>query len=286
MNQWHPLEKGRALARRGKQLAVNPVIQAATGLEAMGSHQANDIFIVGYPKSGNTWFQNLVSGVVYGTNPQFTPETLISELVPDVHKKRFYKRFRTPMFYKSHAMPQETYKRVVYLLRDGRDAMVSYFHYLNGWREREVDFLEMVESGQGLMYKWHAHTEAWLANPYNADILTIKYENLKRDTVHELERFVAFANIERNVVWLEQVAKDNEFKKMQAKEKAGDYFDASMDLANKQFFRRGIVGSYKDEMPPEVLAAFLHDAQATLQRCGYAAEGVGKTAVSNMDQQG
>ena len=31
---------------------------------------AEDIFIVGYPKSGNTWFQNLVVGAVYGMDPR------------------------------------------------------------------------------------------------------------------------------------------------------------------------------------------------------------------------
>ena len=89
-----------------------------------------DVFIVGYPKSGNTWFQDLAAGVVFGALPAFAPPVLVQDLVPDVHAVQHYKRYATPMFFKSHALPTPDYKRVVYLLRDGRDAMVSYYHQL------------------------------------------------------------------------------------------------------------------------------------------------------------
>ena len=270
----------RPFVRLGKQLALHPTIQSTTGLVPITEHDDNDIFIVGYPKSGNTWFQNLVSGVVYGTNPLYTPDSLVRELVPDVHKKRFYRRFMSPTFFKSHALPQPDYRRVIYLLRDGRDAMVSYYHYLNGWRGNEVDFMAMVTNGEGLISKWHDHVEAWLINPYDAEMLVIKYEDMKIDTVQELQRFCRFAGVERELSWLEQVAESAVFDKMQNKEKAGSYFEKSADAEDVLFFRRGIVGSYKDEMPPEVLTAFMHDSQETLSRCGYAVEdtAVGSTA--------
>jgi hypothetical protein len=39
--------------------------------------------------------------------------------------------------------------------------------------------------------------------------------------------------------------------------------------ADKFFFRRGVAGSYKDEMPAEVLAAFLSQARETLRLNDY-----------------
>ena len=38
---------------------------------------------------------------------------------------------------------------------------------------------------------------------------------------------------------------------------------------DKPFVRRGIAGSFKDEMPPEALAQFVAEAGDTLQRFGY-----------------
>ncbi len=236
--------------------------------------RAEDIFIVGYPKSGNTWFQNLVSGVAYGADPELTPDAVIQELVPDVHAKQYYKRFATPTFFKSHDLPAPEHRRVVYLLRDGRDAMVSFLHYIQVCRHPHLEFLEFVQdvqkwSGQG---RWSEHVEAWLANPYQAQMITIRYEDLLDDTVRELLRFCAFAGIQPGQGRLETVAANATFAKMRQKEINQEGWTNGTHAGwpkDKFFVRRGQRGSYKDEMPSDVLAAFLQDASATLAKCGY-----------------
>src|SRR5262249_29872529 len=156
--------------------------------------EPEDIFIVGYPKSGNTWMQNLVAGLVFGVDPHLAPDSLVNELVPDVHDRSFYRRYTTPTFFKSHHLPQPEDRRVVYLVRDGRDAMVSYFHYLRALNGAEPDFLKMVALGEGLFpCRWHEHVEAWMKNPYGARMITIRYESLKDDLVKELRKFCQFA---------------------------------------------------------------------------------------------
>src|ERR1700756_1998538 len=142
----------------------------------------NDVFVVGYPKSGNTWFQELVAGAIFGVIPEFAPPGLVQDLVPDIHATPWYKRHASPMFFKSHALPCAAYRRVVYLLRDGRDAMVSYLHYLEAMERKRLDFLELVASDRAISpCKWHKHVQAWLANPYQAQMIVIKYEDLKND---------------------------------------------------------------------------------------------------------
>src|SRR5260221_237037 len=54
------------------------------GFTHISQYAPEDIFVVGYPKSGNTWFQDLVAGVVYGVNPAHAPPSLAHALVPDV----------------------------------------------------------------------------------------------------------------------------------------------------------------------------------------------------------
>jgi len=229
----------------------------------------DDVFIVGYPKSGNTWMQNLVAGIVYGVDPQYAPDTLIQELVPDVHYKRYYKRFRTPMFFKSHHLPRLEYRRVVYLLRDGRDVMVSYFHHLRAIKGKEINFLNMIRDGVDHSFgKWHEHVEAWLSNPYNADMIVIKYEDLKEDAVGQLQRFCQFVGLNRSTSFLERVARGASFENLRKKEVLYGY-DNPQWPHKQPFVRRGRVGSYKDEMPKEVLEVFLAQANETLKRLGY-----------------
>lgn len=247
---------------------IRAQISALTGLAHLSETVTEDVFIVGHPKSGNTWFQNLVAGVIYGVDPEYAPYALIRDLVPG-HLPKYYKRYATPMFFKSHHSPRPQYQRVIYLVRDGRDVMVSYFHHLRAGRNKTVDFLKVVQ-GQEVPwpYKWHEHVESWLSNPHQAQMLLIKYEDLKHDTVKELQRFCGFVGVERDETFLQHVARKASFETLRKKEI--NFGIAYPNWSPEQLFmRRGQVGSHKDEMPAEVLEVFLRDAGDTLRKLGY-----------------
>jgi len=227
-----------------------------------------DVFIVGYPKSGNTWFQDLITAVVYGVHPVFAPPALAQALVPDIHKQPYYRRFSTPMFFKSHFRPRPEYRRVVYLMRDGRDVLVSLYHYENAMR-RPADLAQWVCNGHPSYGKWHTHINAWLSNPHGAEMIVIKYEDLKHNAAKELQRFCSFAGVKRDASFLETMVRETEFEKMQQRELQSGSGMRSFPR-DKLFRRRGIVGSYKDEMPPAVLEEFMVDAGDTLKQFGYA----------------
>ena len=128
-------------------------------------------------------------------------------------------RYLTPTFFKTHELPRPQQRRVVYLIRDGRDAMVSYFHHLNALG-KSLDFFEIVTTGVGAFpCRWHEHVEAWTANPYSAQMITISYEMLKRDTVAALERICDFAGLERDRTTLEIVVRNSTFEILREKEK-------------------------------------------------------------------
>jgi hypothetical protein len=213
--------------------------------------------------------QYLVAGAFGGIDLKRAPDALIQDLAPDVHFKKFYKPYFPVTFFKSHFFPRPEYRKVVYLLRDGRDAMVSYFHYLRGLTEQEVDFLDLVQGGQMLFPgKWHEHVEQWLANPHQAKFMILRYEDLKKNTVTELERIADFAGIKCDSTILEAAARDSSFSAMKQREQSFAWENPQIPK-NQQFVRRGQVGSHKDEMPPTVLQAFLRQAGPTLSRMGY-----------------
>jgi hypothetical protein len=237
------------------------------GLLPIGDTQPGDIFVCSYPRSGITWFQNLLAGVVHGVDPEFAHDSLIQDLVPDVHYKQFYKRYGPTGYFKSHALPQSGYRRVVYLLRDGRDVMVSYHHFLTAL-QGPLDFQRLVQ-GEGLMpCHWHEHVEQWSANPHGAALIVIKYEDLQAHPVRELQRFCDFAGVRRDEAHLAHIAKKASFPIARVKEQQQGWDNTNWPREHA-FVRRGQVGSYKDEMPPAVLAAFVKRARGTLERFGY-----------------
>ena len=143
---------------------------AATGMSPIDDFKPEDVLIVGYPKSGNTWMQYLIASAIYQIDVTTVPDALVQDLVPDVHFKRFFKRYFPVTFFKSHHLPRPDYRKVVYLVRDGRDAMVSYLHFVEGQMGGTVDFLALVTAKEGLFpSKWHEHVEQWGANPFKAE---------------------------------------------------------------------------------------------------------------------
>jgi hypothetical protein len=242
---------------------------AATGLRPIDDFRATDVLIVGYPKSGNTWMQYLIAGAVYRIDVTSAPDALIQDLVPDVHFQRFFKPYFPVTFFKSHFLPRPDYRKVVYLIRDGRDAMVSYLHYIEGLTGEKIDFLKLIQAKEGLFpSKWHEHVEQWTANPHRAEMITVRYEDLKRDTVGELRRICDFAGVPQEQAVLENAAAQSSFSSMKKREQTFAWENPQIPKS-KQFVRRGEVGSHKDEMPAAVIEAFLAEAGNTLRKTGY-----------------
>jgi Sulfotransferase domain len=242
---------------------------AATGLRPIDDFRPTDIPIVGYPKSGNTWMQYLISSAAYGIDVASAPDSLIQDLVPDVHFKTFFKPYFPTTFFKSHFLPRPDYRRVIYLLRDGRDAMVSYLHYIEGLKGEKIDFLRLVQAKEWLFPgPWHDHVEQWLANPHKAEMIVIRYEDLKRDTVRELRRICEFSGIQREQSVLETSAEKCSFTSMRRREDTFAWENPQIPKTQR-FVRRGEVGSHKDEMPAAVLEAFLAEAGPVLRKTGY-----------------
>jgi len=241
----------------------------ATGLRPIDQFSESDVFIVGYPKSGNTWMQYLLAGAFYGIDLTVASDSLVQDLVPDVHFKQYFKPWFPVTFFKSHFLPRPDYRKVVYLLRDGRDAMVSYWHYLEGLAGKDLDFLELVKTGRKLFpSKWHEHVAQWMANPHAAQMITVRYEDLKKEPVTQLRRIADFAGLKCQDSTLELAAKNSSFSSMKQRESTFAWENPQIPK-NKKFVRRGEVGSHKDEMPPDVREAFLSEASPMMKSAGY-----------------
>ncbi|MDP5081408.1 MAG: sulfotransferase domain-containing protein [Winogradskyella sp.] len=227
-----------------------------------------DIFIAGFPKSGNTWMQNLIAGIQYGIETSMLPDKLTQELVPDVHGKHYYKRFNDVMFFKTHELPRKEMRRVIHLVRDGRDAMASYYA-MNQAIKNRITLEEMFVQGKGIYPAlWHEHARKWLENPFNSDILIIKYEDLIRDACTELKKVVAFAKIECTEEVIYRSIKGNSFQEMKKKEKVFGWDNKDWDK-NENFIRKGKIGSYKNEIPIELIKDFQKKSLSELQFFNY-----------------
>lgn len=241
-------------------------IRQRTGALPIEDHAEDDVFIVGYPKSGNTWVQYLVAGLKFGLHPRLVPDKLVHLVVPDVHAVHYYRRVSDEAIFKSHHLPRADYRRVIHLVRDGRDVMVSYLHHLQATQGGSIDPVEVIRTGTGLFpSKWHEHLTAWIDNPFDATKILIKYERLLTKPVEEMRKICTFLQIERNDAWLRAVADAAAFDNMREKE-TEEGWDNPNWPSDHPFVRRGQAGSFADELSPQLLELFMEEASDTIER--------------------
>ncbi len=248
--------------RLRRRIRKNPAIRSVRRRQAI---RRAEICIVSYPKSGRTWLRFLIGRAVTAmldAPQEKIPETStlwrLSERVPRIlvthddfaHRKRPEDVERDKRLY--------TGKRVVLLLRDPRDVIVSlHFHrrYRSAQGEQWPESLsQTLRLERGGFRSLIAFYNAW-ANGLSCpeEILVIRYEQLKYDTARELQRVLNFMGlgwIDRRVV--AEAVQYCSFTQMKAIERdatvrfsTGSWSKRS--LANPESFkvRQGRVGGYR-----------------------------------------
>jgi hypothetical protein len=177
------------------------------------------------------------------------------------------------MVFKTHALPDPQYKKVIHLIRDGRDVMVSYYKMgVNKNINFPYSLKDMVVDGKGVSpTKWHIHTNQWIDNPYNAEILSIKYEDLQTKPVDTLQNICAFINIEMSDKRLEAIINHNTIDTL--RERVSKFgMDNDQTWKNKpitSFFRNGKIGSHKNEMDEKLIVFFNEESKTELEHFNY-----------------
>lgn len=230
--------------------------------------EPKDVFIAGYPKSGNTWMQNLLGSLIYGVDPQFLPDRLTQELIPDMHTKRYYKRFLPVTCFKTHSLPQPAFRKVIHLVRDGRDVMASYFA-MNKMLGKNLSLEEMIVDGKGLFpCRWHEHSRQWIENPYDAEIIMVKYEELLTNPYVELTKICSFIGLTRSEDVITNCINGNSFQSMQDKERKYGRDNRKWKSSN-MFVRKGRSGVYQSEIPDHLINIFVEKSKSELDHFGY-----------------
>lgn len=242
--------------------------------DQIGNTKPEDIFVAGFPKSGNTWMQNLLTGLILNSTSERISPQIVSEIVPDVHAKHYYKRLFNSMIFKTHDLPKKEYRRVIHLVRDGRDAMVSYYKMEKSRDPSYSNTLEaMVLDGKGVYpTKWHLHTREWIKNPFEAELIIVKYEDLLNNPISTLQRISKFIEIEITDNDVMKIYNSNSIEILRKKvvKYGWDYQNKYKGTSTSgSFFRKGMIGNYKTEMPSDLITKFNEEAFKELEHFGY-----------------
>ena len=228
----------------------------------------NHIYIIGFPKSGNTWLARLVAET---TKSNILADDIVNTADNSIDRRGNY------IIHKEHVVQDKSKiqaGRVVYIFRDVRDVLISgfyhnnrwcndslirnntlirwYFNYeikrLNNkwvgsvWSEIKYELRCLLKSIIRYKYDkvrvggWSEHTEYWT----NKNVVLVQYEKLLESTEHELQRVLHEMGISVDERTIKSAVKNQSFKS-----KKNDFLKNG-DKVNAQFLRSGTSGSWKD----------------------------------------
>ena len=140
----------------------------------------DDVFIVSYPRSGNTWVRFLIANLL-APDEKITFRN-IENYVPSIYKSADTLDTREGRRYiKSHNPCYELYPKLIYVYRDGRDALVSYYYYAMGKNVFSGTFEDFIFSPfveQFTSWKEHITRAREFASKYPDRILILRYEEM------------------------------------------------------------------------------------------------------------
>ena len=236
------------------------------------------VFVVSFPKSGRTWLRVLLSrykqnllGIddfyiklhaLYSENPIPSPQfifyhgrsSVVEEEIPSYGERMVRKllpgqrnlQYPFDLSYCSGS-------KVVFLIRDPRDTIVSYFHqassrsriYKGSISEFIRDPLFGVQRVLAFFNFVAAHSQA-------IDHHIVHYEDLHANTSGELTGVLQFADVKivkEHIAEAIKFAKFENMKKMESEESQGHKLSPKdKDDPNSFKVRKGKVGSFHDEL--------------------------------------
>ena len=228
----------------------------------------NLVLVSEHPKCGGTWFSQL-----------------LSEALEIPFPRNIRPKFNSCLLH-GHLLYEERFNKVIGVVRDGRDVMVSaYYHMLF---DNDKNSAEAVKNKRELFnfddyddirsnlprfieYMFNEYTIgrfhfSWsdFINSYydNSNVHIVKYEDLLIDAKNELKQAIHFlGKLEVSDFKLDSIVSKYAFKNV-TKRKPGEE-------NKKSFLRKGIAGDWKNHFSAEASKVFDSFAGKELIKAGY-----------------
>jgi hypothetical protein len=220
----------------------------------------DDVFILSFPKSGNTWTRFLIANLIYPETP--ADFSNINHLIPDPEamSKRDLAKMPRPRIIKSHQYFDPRYPRIIFIARDPRDVLLSTYHFQRKRRVIDDHYPLKEYAGQFIAGKtspygsWGDNVASWLVTRQGRPgFLLLRYEDMLEDAARELNKVAAFLQIppdaERIATAVRRSAAD-EMRKLE-KSQAHLWSTTKSTRQDVPFVRAAKAGGWRTELPEE-----------------------------------
>ena len=237
----------------------------------------DDIIFATFPKSGTTWFRFILANIIslneldgITVDYKLLNEKLNTAIEPNWMPKIKY--LSIPIIRSTHFKYNESMfqgNKSIYLYRNPKDTMVSYFHYRKSFKKNEFkgEFKDFIRHNDWGIKAWCQHFVSWISNC----TVSISYEELKDDTFLSMKKIfneLGITGVNDNV--LVEAINRSEFstiKKME-RELGLDKRASNKHKNDFEFARKGKIsdgGNYFDEEDSLYLMKVLESYRVALK---------------------
>jgi Sulfotransferase domain len=238
-----------------------------TGTEVAGRSATifpDDVYLVSYPRSGNTWTRFLVANLLDPEHPATfgNIESRVAEIY--FNYDHVLRRLPRPRLLKSHEPFNPRYPKIIYIVRDPRDVAVSFYHHNVKWRNIPDtypidDFVPGFVAGQYDPWSgsWGDNVKSWISmRQGGSSFLLIRYEDLKQNTLPEVLRVAeflrqaGFSRIATSPDQLAQAIERSSPERMRAleKEHTRQHVQLKKTRQDKPFIRTATSGGWRSAL--------------------------------------
>lgn len=167
--------------------------------------------------------------------------------------------------------------KVVLLVRDGRDTLLSLYHNLRSFSGLDVALPEFLTGNGGAWLpparSWAACVLSWPASTPPERLHVLCFETCRQRPREEFRALLAFLGIERDDAELERAIAASSYARMRQAESAA-IAEHGETIGRGRILRRGEPGEWRTVFTPEMLRTFRGLPRRALERFGYPTDGI------------
>ncbi|CAI8588623.1 unnamed protein product [Vicia faba] len=239
-----------------------------------------DILLVTSPKSGTTWLKALTFALLnrkkysnvhlnhpllisnpHDLVPFFEHDLYINkDILPNLNSLSHPRLFSTHLPY--HLLPKsvkESRCKIVYLCRDPKDNLVSFWHFINKLRSQSMEKLALDELFESFCRGVSPFGPFWKESLMERSnkVMFLRYEEMKKKPDFYLKKLAEFMECpfskeEESKGVIDDILNLCSFEKLSGLE-VNKIGKVGTGVENKYFFRRGQVGDWKNLFTTEMI---------------------------------